>query len=212
MKNNNLKNKLATTGAIITVAGLCIGGFFLNKDKIELYKLQNNPAALSDKVVSMSMYSSGILFPNEHDGNISKYCDFEQGLRFTEWMKKSCKIIDGEYLSNELEKRKVDYAIIDDQFYTKNGENLVAVTAEKIYDAEKIDEGNGKFHYLALYGGTLDGDKAILRETLYILENSDLQLPAGYTLISVDEIISTKTYSELDGKDICSEGKEIILK
>lgn len=203
----NLK-KLMATGAIIAVLGASALAAPTIMFEIEKAQAKQDPAIVSYQVVTLALYSSGLSLPDEPSDDIQIYCDFEKGLEYTGWLDKESKIVDGSHLAEELTERNIVYAIIDDEYYTENGTNLIQVTAQKTYPATKVEREDGTYFYMATYGGNLEGDKATITETLYILESEEMTLPSGYTLVSIDDIIPTSPYSALAGKTLYSEGKE----
>jgi hypothetical protein len=64
---------------------------------------------------------------------------------------------------------------------------------------------------MATWGGVVEGDKAKVTQKMYIVEEENLTLPPGYELVSIEGIIPTKSFSELENKDVYSQGKENIL-
>ena len=202
------KKKILVTGAILAVTTLSIIGGIGAKSAIEEHQLLNDPDKVAFQLVSLSVYGSGITMDYELESDdIQLYCDFESGLEYTGWLDKERKLVSGEYIAEELTERDMKYAIIDGEYYTENGANLLEIIAEKIYPASKVVREDGTFFYTAPYGGVLVGDQVKLTSKLYILEQENMELPVCYTLKSVENIIPTKAYSELNGKDLYSEGK-----
>ncbi len=203
------KKKLIATGAILVMTSLGVLGALGAKEAIQEKQLQTNPESIAYQLVSLSVYGSGITMDYElKSDDVQLYCNFESGLEYTGWLDKEKKLIDGEYLVEELSERDIEYAIIDGEYFTENGENLVEVIAEKVYPASKVEREDGTFFYTAPYGGVLEGDKVRLTSKLYVLEQEEMKLPVGYTLVSIENIISTKPFSDLNGKDLYSEGKD----
>lgn len=204
------KKKIIATGAIVAVLGASILGLANNN-----FKKQEEPNITAFKVVSLSLYSTGLAFDKEiNSENVQIYCDFDEGLTYTDYTKKTNKIIDGEHLTEELVERDIVYSIIGGEYYTKNGENLIEATVERKYAATKAEREDGTYFYMAPWGGTVVGDQVIYQQKMYLLESEEMSLPIGYTLISIDNIIPTKSYNLLNNKDLCNEGKEtnLILK
>lgn len=213
----NKKTIIKIVAAVVVVVAVIIAVSFVVPSiqfEMEKKKAKENPSSVAYQVVTLAIYSSGLSLPEESKDDVQIYCDFNRGLEYTDWLDNEAEILEGSYLAEELTERNIVYAIIDGEYYTENGDNLSKVTAEKIYDATKVEREDGTYFYMASYGGELVDDKAILTEVLYVLEGSEKTLPSDYTLISIDGTVPTKAYSELEGKTLCSKGNQegVILK
>lgn len=203
MDNKYLKiTKNIATGALL--AALATTSVWTINKAIEEKRLEYYD--VGEAIVWSSRYDlrDNTFQPILNENDIT-YCNFDIGLKHFIEQKDNKKIIGVSYIIDELIKQNVDYAIIKNEFYTQNGENLVKVTVEYTYPATKTECEDGTIKYSAPNGGTLIGDKAIIQKSIYILEQDEMVLPVGCQLISIDEIIPTKPYSELQNKNIYSE-------
>ena len=201
------KKKIIATGAVVAALTLGVLGF-TNSDLLN----KETETQTAFKTVTLALKSSGIGFDEElKDENFLIYCDFDNGLQVSEYTNRSKKIIDGEILAEEMVERNIQYAVIGNEYYTENGENLIEVIAQRTYDATKVERKDGTCFYMATWGGVVEGDKAKVTQKMYIVEEENLTLPPGYELVSIEGIIPTKSFSELENKDVYSQGKENIL-
>ena len=121
------------------------------------------------------------------------------------------KICSGDQLLNSLDQRSLTYVCIDGTYYTRNGEQLAAVT----YKCTRVEEQkektinvNGKTLTLAPNGSyNEENGKYYDSETEYItrvvlaLDDNDYymsQKPAGYSEVSIEDVQVFDTV-QLDG-------------
>ena len=110
--------------------------------------------------------------------------------------------VSGDKLEEVISRNCIKYCEILDEYYTANGENIAYCEATKVF-TPVAEEINGQIIYTAPIGATLKDGKCYQTNKLYVIEkDGQYDLPIGYTLDNVIEIIETKPYSELINYDL----------